>query len=150
MPRREVREDASWDGLRGSRVTEVICAAGGLVWRWTSQGRRLAVIRRERYGTEWTLPKGKLDPGEDWAEAALREVREETGCEARIESFAGGLTYQHDGRPKIVLFWNMKLVADHGFERSEEVTDLVWLSQQQAVGLLTHADERQLVASQPD
>ncbi|MBK9137652.1 MAG: NUDIX domain-containing protein [Verrucomicrobia bacterium] len=128
----------------------MICAAGGLVWRWTSQGRRLAVIRRERYGTEWTLPKGKLDPGEDWAEAALREVREETGCEARIESFAGGLTYQHDGRPKIVLFWNMKLVADHGFERSEEVADLVWLSQQQAVGLLTHADERQLVASQPD
>jgi 8-oxo-dGTP diphosphatase len=129
-------------------ATRVICAAGGLVWKPSPRGRRLAVIRRERYGLEWTLPKGKLDPGEDWAEAALREVWEETGCRAKIESFAGCLCYQTEGRPKIVLFWNMTLEKERTFEVSEEVSELRWVSPREAAELLSHADERQLLASQ--
>lgn len=130
-------------------ATRVICAAGGLVWKPSPEGRRLAVIRRERYGLEWTLPKGKLDPGEDWAGAALREVWEETGCRAEIESFAGCLGYQHAGSPKVVLFWNMTLEQEQPFEVSEEVSELRWLNPVEAAGLLTHEDERRLVAGQP-
>ena len=51
-------------------------AAGGVVRR----DGRIAVVHRPRYD-DWSLPKGKLDPGETWEEAALREVREETGLE---------------------------------------------------------------------
>src|SRR5207253_445579 len=57
----------------------VVLAAGGVVWR-RGEGDQLEVVlvHRPRYG-DWSLPKGKLDPGEDHRAAALREVEEETG-----------------------------------------------------------------------
>ena len=39
-------------------------------------GDRIAVIHRPRYD-DWSLPKGKLDPGETFEEAAVREIHEE-------------------------------------------------------------------------
>lgn len=65
----------------------VIEAAGGIVWR-DRQRNRIAVVHRTKHG-DWTLPKGKLHQGEDWIAAALREVREETGCTVKLESFVG-------------------------------------------------------------
>ena len=61
-----------------------ISAAGGVLLRRDEEGRtRVAVIHRPKY-MDWSLPKGKLEKGEGWQEAALREVEEETGyeCEA--------------------------------------------------------------------
>ncbi len=54
---------------------QLLEAAGGLVRQ--PDGRWLLIFRRGH----WDLPKGKVDPGEELAEAALREVREETGLE---------------------------------------------------------------------
>ena len=58
-------------------------AAGGVVWRRGDAGLELAVVHRPRYD-DWSLPKGKLDPGETWEEAALREVEEEIGLRCRL------------------------------------------------------------------
>jgi ADP-ribose pyrophosphatase YjhB (NUDIX family) len=126
-------------------VTQVICAGGGLIWKATSDGPRLAIIRRGRYGPEWALPKGKLLPGEAWAAGALREGGEETCCRVTIESFAGGLSYLHRDRPKVVLFWNMRLEEEHAFEPSEEVLEVRWVSRREALNVLTHGDEKGLV-----
>ena len=54
-------------------------AAGGVVWRRGGDGIELAVAHRPRYD-DWSLPKGKLDRGESWEDAALREVEEEIGA----------------------------------------------------------------------
>jgi 8-oxo-(d)GTP phosphatase len=67
-----------------STNNNIIHAAGGLLWREADGQRLLAVVHRPRYD-DWTLPKGKLDPGEEFAAAALREVGEETGCHACLE-----------------------------------------------------------------
>ncbi|MGB2603427.1 MAG: NUDIX domain-containing protein, partial [Candidatus Sulfotelmatobacter sp.] len=65
----------------------VILAAGGVLSRQTpAGGDEVLVVHRKRYG-DWTLPKGKLKPGESFAAAALREVAEETGCRARFEDY---------------------------------------------------------------
>jgi 8-oxo-dGTP pyrophosphatase MutT (NUDIX family) len=104
---------------------ELIRAAGGLLWRPVQSGYEIAVIRRQRYG-DWTLPKGKLDPGEDWTAAALREVREETGFAAKLLGFAGALTYATDKGPKVVRYWHMLPRGEPG-PVENEVAELVWL-----------------------
>jgi 8-oxo-dGTP diphosphatase len=124
---------------------DTIQAAGGLVWRDSPRGREIAVIHRSRYGGDWTLPKGKLEPGEQWQEAALREVQEETGCEARLGGFAGCNTYPVEGIPKVVLFWNMTLTGDCVFKPSEEVKELHWLTVQEALEKLNYPSERALL-----
>ena len=79
-------------------------ASGGVVWRRDGDGsRQVVVVHRPRYD-DWSLPKGKLDPGESWEEAALREVEEEVGlrCRARRGAAAGGLPRPQgprEGRP---------------------------------------------------
>src|SRR3954464_3521077 len=60
-------------------------AAGGVVRR---EDGTIAIVHRPRYD-DWSLPKGKLDPGESWEEAAVREVEEETGVRAREGGAAG-------------------------------------------------------------
>ena len=59
----------------------VVEAAGGILWRTGPTGREIAIIYRAHYN-DWTLPKGKREPCETWQETALREVFEETGCQA--------------------------------------------------------------------
>ncbi len=78
--------------VRDSEAT--VRAAGGLVWRRGPAGWELLLIRRDRHGAnEWSLPKGKLDAGESYLEAALREVEEETGVVAKPVRFAGVMQY---------------------------------------------------------
>lgn len=125
--------------------TSVIHAGGGLVWRPGTDGPELVLVRRRRYGDEWSLPKGKLDPGESWEEAALREVREETGIEAELAGFAGGQVYQAKGAPKVVLYWHMRRVREAGQPDPDEVTALRWADSQEALEALTYPGERELL-----
>lgn len=110
----------------GNEPIEVIEAAGGLLWRTSANEKEVALIHRPKYN-DWTLPKGKREPGETWTETALREVFEETGCHGKIELFAGGHVYTVDGTPKVVLYWHMLLHLDLGFTPTNEVDQLLWL-----------------------
>src|SRR5512139_3933174 len=97
--------------LNDASRSNVILAAGGIVWRDSPRGRQLAVVHRPKYD-DWTLPKGKLDPGERWQDGARREVEEETGFRVTLESFAGGCAYLTRRGPKSVLYWNMRLEGE--------------------------------------
>ncbi|HUL57704.1 MAG TPA: NUDIX hydrolase [Anaeromyxobacteraceae bacterium] len=129
----------------------VVRAAGGVVWRRASSGPRIALIHRPRHG-DWSLPKGKLDDGESWEGAALREVEEETGCVARISSFAGATSYFARRAPKIVLYWHMELVEEGEIDAGDEVDEVAWLAPAEALARLVHEGERRIVAraSPPD
>jgi 8-oxo-dGTP diphosphatase len=129
---------------------EFVKAAGGLVWRDTGHGRQLLVIHRDRYD-DWTLPKGKLDPGESWPEAARREVAEETGYAVTFEGFAGVTTYYHGQRPKVVLFWNMVVTGQASTQGADEqalaeVDEMLWIDAGDAAQRLTYPAEQALVA----
>jgi 8-oxo-dGTP pyrophosphatase MutT (NUDIX family) len=124
---------------------KIIAAAGGLIWRPTSDGRELIVIRRRRH-QDWTLPKGKVKPGESWLQCAMREVREETGFDVEVESHAGWVCYETGDITKVVRFWNVKPVGQSHFESSEEVLSVHWLAPQDAIKRLDHDGERDLVA----
>lgn len=133
------------DSAQQSR--KVILAAGGIVERTTDGRTEIAVIHRTRYGGEWNLPKGKLDEGESPATAAIREIREETGCTAIITGFAGVSHYYHGAHPKFVVYWKMKPEGECAFEPSEEVDKLEWLEPEAARDRLSHKDEKDLVAN---
>src|SRR5258705_9034 len=101
--------------------------AGGIVWREAPEGARVALIHRPREG-DWSLPKGRIGEGETWEEAAVREVEEETACEARITSFAGAAIYVPRRVPRLVLYWNMALQREGRFEAGREVDELLWVA----------------------
>jgi 8-oxo-dGTP diphosphatase len=117
-------------------------AAGGVVMR----DGRLAVVHRPRYD-DWSLPKGKLEPGETFEQAALREVEEETGLRGRLVRELPSVEYEVRGRPKVVRYWLMDVVSDAGFEPNEEVDELRWLSPRDAVALLTYDRDKGVVAA---
>ena len=119
-------------------------AAGGLVWRPGDGGPEVAVVHRPRYD-DWSLPKGKLVPDEDWLDAALREVEEETGfsCEAGDE-LEPSRYRDRKGRDKLVRWWSMRAVGG-SFEPNDEVDELRWLGPAEALATLDHEHDRRLV-----
>lgn len=125
--------------------TSVIQAAGGVLHRQTSSGDEVLIVHRKRYG-DWTLPKGKLKPGESFTEAALREVKEETGCSVHLEEYLGAIGYQVGDLPKVVLFWRMSVKEQLAIEDAGEVQEVRWLPIADAIERLTHDAERALLS----
>jgi 8-oxo-dGTP diphosphatase len=120
-------------------------AAGGVVMRRGPEETEIAVVHRPRYD-DWSFPKGKLDPGETFEEAALREVREETGLLCRLGPELAFAHYDDNkGRPKVVRYWLMAVIEDPGFEPNDEVDELRWLTPDAATELLTYSRDRKLV-----
>ncbi len=117
----------------------LIRAAGGVVVR----DERVLVVHRQRYD-DWTLPKGKLEPGESWEDAALREVREETGLRCTIGRSLGATRYTPGGIEKEVRWFHMEPADDTG-GRDGEVDELRWLSPEAALELLSYETERELL-----
>ncbi len=119
-------------------------AAGGIVWRDTPAGPRIAVVHRSRRG-EWCLPLARLGAGETWLEAARRAVSHETGCAVQIGRFAGAKLYVARREPELVLHWTMRALG-HGSPRSGgEVDEVAWLSRGKALARLDHGSDRRLL-----
>jgi 8-oxo-dGTP diphosphatase len=123
-------------------------AAGGLIYRHGRAGVEVSVVHRPRYD-DWGLPKGKLDEGESYEEAALREVEEETGLVCRLLDPCGQTTYPHpEGREKVVRYWLMEPVVGE-FQPGGEIDELRWLTVEDALHVLTYEEERALLRQSP-
>lgn len=120
-------------------------AAGGVVVRRQGAWRaRVAVIHRPKY-MDWSLPKGKLEPGEGWLDAALREVDEEIGWRCKPLAELPPITYSdRKERRKLVRYWLMSAL-EGSFEPHGEVDELRWLTGREARSLLTYEHDRDLV-----
>lgn len=102
------------------------------------------LVHRPKYD-DWTLPKGKLEPGEDAFAAAVREVREETGLDCLVGPWLGTTEYvDAEGRDKIVDYWAMTSPGDE-LAPTKEVDDARWLPFRDAAGKLTNARDREVL-----
>ncbi|MDF3292733.1 NUDIX hydrolase [Streptomyces silvisoli] len=130
-----------------------IRAAGAVLWRRTPAsglGHReplgrveIALIHRPRYD-DWSHPKGKLKSGEAVAQAALREVKEETGMDCLLGPQLPASYYLVNGRPKEVRYWAAEAIGGT-FLPNREVDLLLWLPPAAARNRLTHERDRPLV-----
>ncbi len=126
-------------------------SAGGVVYRRRRGGFQVALAaRRTRRGDlVWGLPKGEIEPGETPEEAALREVREETGLEARIEQALGDIRYFYVWEGvrirKAVHFFLMRATGGHVSLHDEEMEDVRWFPLAEAVQTAGYRGERQVL-----
>jgi 8-oxo-dGTP pyrophosphatase MutT (NUDIX family) len=118
-------------------------AAGGVVRRAGPDGVHFAVVHRPRHD-DWSFPKGKLQAGESFEQAALREVQEEVGVRARLGEELPPARYDVAAGRKLVRYWLMD--AETGtFTPTDEVDEVRWLSRADAEALLSHPHDRALL-----
>jgi 8-oxo-dGTP diphosphatase len=119
-------------------------AAGGLVFRGDGDALEVLLVHRPRYD-DWSLPKGKLNDGEDDEAAALREVEEETGLRCELGPELPSSAYRDQkGRPKVVRYWAMR-PRGGVFRPHEEVDDVRWLRLPAAEKALSHHRDREIL-----
>ena len=123
--------------------TDVVQAAGGLVIRRQRGALQLAVVHRPAH-QDWSFPKGKLDEGETWEQAALREVEEETGLRCELGDEVGRTHYPVLQGPKEVRYYRMTCAGDA--RAQNEVDDLRWVPLDEAAALLSHQHDRDLLS----
>jgi len=127
-------------------VTAPILAAGVVLVRTAAAGPQVLVVHRPAR-KDWSLPKGKVDPGENPIAAAVRECSEETGFTPVLQAPLPTVGYRVDGRPKTVRYWRAVPVADEGFAPDDEVDEVAWVEPERAASVLTYAADRQTVAA---
>ncbi|MFP4511330.1 MAG: NUDIX hydrolase [Actinomycetota bacterium] len=122
-------------------------AAGGLVLRPALTGHEVMLVHRVRY-RDWSFPKGKVERGETAAQAALREVREETALRCELAAYLGTVTYLDEAAsPKLAHYWVMTVVGADPFVPDDEIADRRWFSIPRAAEVLTRGVDRGLLRS---
>ena len=128
-------------------MTAVVRAAGGMIVRDGERGPEVLIVHRPRYD-DWSLPKGKRDPGETDEQCAVREAEEETGlrCTLGRELLPTRYLDRH-GRPKVVRYWLMSVVGSRPFVPSDEVDLVEWQPADEVVARLSYDHDAELVAN---
>jgi 8-oxo-dGTP pyrophosphatase MutT (NUDIX family) len=134
----------------GQRVS-----SGGVLYRHGSNGVEVALIGLKG-GKVWALPKGTVEPDEDPAETALREVREETGFTGRCEGKIGEIEYWFVDRAaerrihKRVYFYLLTHTGGDASQHDFEVDEVQWVPLHEALARLTYRSEREIVEKARD
>lgn len=129
-----------------SKGKKIVHAAGAVLWRpgTDEETVEVAVIHRPRYD-DWSLPKGKVDPGETEPVTAAREVVEETGHRVHLGRRLGVVTYPVDKRVKKVRYWAARSLGGE-FTPGEEVDELIWVPVKAAIEKLGYKHDREILS----
>jgi 8-oxo-dGTP pyrophosphatase MutT (NUDIX family) len=126
-------------------------SAGGVVYERQGNDVRIALAaRRTRKGElVWGLPKGGIDEGESEFDAAVREVREETGLEAVVEEDLGQIRYMYVWEGvrvrKMVRFFLMRATGGDVSQHDDEMEDVRWFSLPSAIRRAAYRGEREVL-----
>lgn len=125
-------------------------SAGGIVFRRVDGRVEVALIARTSPANRliWALPKGWVEPGETIPDAALREIREETGLTGRLLDALGQIAYSfysprdHARIHKTVHFYLVEYVSGDTADHDHEVDEARWWLLDEALDRLTYPSER--------
>jgi 8-oxo-(d)GTP phosphatase len=126
-------------------VSKAVLAAGAVLWRPNGDpaAPEIAIIHRPRYD-DWSLPKGKVDPGETEPVTAVREVLEETGYASHLGRRLTAVSYPVEQGIKKVRYWSARCV-DGAFTPNLEVDELKWLPASEAMKQLEYPYDRKVL-----
>jgi 8-oxo-dGTP pyrophosphatase MutT (NUDIX family) len=128
-------------------------SSGGVVFRPKESSYEVALIRVARAGREtaWALPKGWVERGEDLEQAAVREVREETGLEGKVLRKLDEITYEFYSKAersrisKTVHLFLLEYLSGDTADHDEEVEEARWFPIEEAIRTLTYKNEREVM-----
>ena len=122
-----------------------VLAAGAVLWRPSGNpsGPEVAVVHRPRYD-DWSLPKGKVDPGETEPMTAVREVFEETGHRVHLGRRLAAVSYPIEQGTKMVHYWSARSLGGD-FTPNAEVDELVWLPVADAIKKVGYPGDRKVL-----
>ena len=129
-------------------VSEAILAAGAVVWRPASNqpdAVEVLLVHRPKYD-DWSLPKGKREPGEHVLLTVVREVHEETSVRPVLGPRLRTVEYLVGGRPKQVDYWSALSVGDQA-AASHEIDAVAWLPWPAERGRLSYTHDADVIAS---
>ena len=124
---------------------------GGVVcWRLIQDVPYVLVIHRNKRD-DYSLPKGKQDPGESLPETAVRELGEETCVSAPLGPYLDQVDYRAGDHPKRVHYWTTQVGDDRAraalrdFQPNREVDEILWVTVEDAQKMLTFPHDRELI-----
>lgn len=125
------------------KKAQTVHAAGAVLWRELAGRLEIAIVHRPRYD-DWSLPKGKVDPGESHPVTAVREILEETGFAGRLGRRLAVVSYPVDGAVKRVVYWAAG-AGDGEFTANDEADELLWLPPKEAMKRLQYQLDRKVL-----
>jgi 8-oxo-(d)GTP phosphatase len=127
--------------------SKLIKAAGAVAWRPGPDGRpEILLVHRRKYD-DWSLPKGKVEPGETLAVTAVREVLEEGGARLALGRRLNSVRYNVGGRPKRVHYWSASVASlDDRAVPNDEVDQIEWVAADRAAERISYNRDNAVVA----
>jgi 8-oxo-dGTP diphosphatase len=126
-------------------VSEIIQAAGAIVWRNNKDKTEVVIIHRPKYD-DWSFPKGKVEINESLIACAHREVLEETNIQTEFGAFLGDIEYLTPDGKKHVFFWAAKAINQNNFTPNSEVDQIKWVEVKKVKELLTLETDKKILA----
>lgn len=105
------------------------------------------LLIQHKNGGHWSFPKGHVEQKESEMETAIREIKEETGLEVKIDtSFRESITFSpKEGIMKDVIYFIALAKDSKVIQQIEEVTNTSWLNFERALSTLTYPSDKQIL-----